>query len=270
LWLWDRTTRTRRLSGVVFRCGGWWRKIRRNDFQKTPSKLPSPVPPCTILAQRRWHRAAIYLASHFQPTGHTIAGPPSSSNRTYHRGLTMAGRPPSLRATTLCCGASIGSQSPACCCDARRRCLWLEVSQSVQAIADRWGVVLQNTAYSVNSQSARISRWPVFDELQGPLFRSLPCAASFRCTLGSMDLARLSNNLSRETRAASARRRLCHQGSLSRRHASTTSRSHRLVYDMVRTQHPVLVATAATMPDIGGISPGSMSPNATTIDRRHL
>ena len=139
----------------------------------------------------------------------------------------------------------------------------LEVFNNLfMSIAEQMGVALQNTAYSVNIKERLDFSCAVFDarrhagrqraahagasRLDGPLGRD------HHPRQHGQDPAR--RRLRRSTRPTTAAR-IC-PTSRSARRCSTSRKKNILFWVASRGHHA----------DVGGISPGSMSPNATTIE----
>ena len=138
----------------------------------------------------------------------------------------------------------------------------LEVFNNLfMSIAEQMGVSLQNTAYSVNIKERLDFSCAVF-AADGTLVANAP---HMPVHLGSMD--RAVETIIRENKGAIApvtstrsmrpttAARICPTSPCARR-CSMTPRENILFWVAIRGHHA----------DVGGISPGSMSPNATTID----
>ena len=131
------------------------------------------------------------------------------------------------------------------------------------AIAEEMGVALQNTASSVNIKERLDFSCAVFDR-DGDLIANAP---HIPVHLGSMGdsirtIIEARGRWPRRPRHA-ARRRLCAQRALSRRHPSARHhRDHAGLRRRATTAPAWYVAARGHHADIGGIAPGSMPPDS--------
>jgi 5-oxoprolinase (ATP-hydrolysing) len=127
------------------------------------------------------------------------------------------------------------------------------------SIAEQMGVTLQNTAYSVNIKERLDFSCAVFDAT-GRSSPTPPHAGASRLhgPLGGIDHPQQPGD--------PPRRRVRDQRALQRRHAP--ARHHDLHPGLRRCGREVLfwVASRGHHADVGGTAPGSMSPNARTIE----
>ena len=146
------------------------------------------------------------------------------------------------------------------------------VNNLFMAIAEEMGVALQNTASSVNIKERLDFSCALFDR-DGRADRQRAAHPGPSRLDGRFDPHRSSRRAARRARAGrardEARRRLCAERALSRRHPS--ARHHRDHAGLRRTDDAApawYVAARGHHADIGGIAPGSMPPDSRTIARR--
>jgi 5-oxoprolinase (ATP-hydrolysing) len=236
----------------------------------TAASVPPPARQAKFYSAGHWHDGAVHLREHLQP-GHRVAGPaiivePHQTVVIEHGWRAEITRKNHLvleRATPLVRQHAIGTDADP---------VMLEVFNNLfMSIAEQMGVALQNTAYSVNIKERLDFSCAVF-AADGTLVANAP---HMPVHLGSMD--RAVETIIRENAGRIA------PGDVYAINAPYNGGTH-LPDITVCTpvfRHPeeraeraskddaqilFWVASRGHHADVGGISPGSMSPNATTID----
>ena len=223
--------------------------------------LPSPDPPHPLLLARQMARGRGLhpRAARARPRRATV--PPSSSSRTRPSWSRTAGAPSITaknhlvleRAVALKRQSAIGTEADP---------VMLEVFNNLfMSIAEQMGVSLQNTAYSVNIKERLDFSCAVF-AADGTLVANAP---HMPVHLGSMD--RAVETIIRENKGRIA------PGDVYAINAPYNGGTHlpditvcTPVFDEAGREILFWVASRGHHADVGGISPGSMSPNATTIE----
>jgi 5-oxoprolinase (ATP-hydrolysing) len=225
----------------------------------TAAPLPAPTQRTRYFSGGAWHDSAVFIRGRLAP-GHTVAGPAiiiephqtvvvedgwrAEITAKNHLVLTRAVQPKRQRA--------IGTEADP---------VMLEVFNNLfMSIAEQMGIALQNTASSVNIKERLDFSCAVFDGT-GSLIANAP---HMPVHLGSMD--RAVETVIRENKGAIA------PGDVYAINAPYNGGTHlpditvcTAVFDAAG-QIQFWVASRGHHADIGGISPGSMSPNATTIE----
>jgi 5-oxoprolinase (ATP-hydrolysing) len=207
-----------------------------------------------------WHEAAIYTRAQLAP-GHKVSGPaivvePHQTIVVEHgwrAEITAKNHLVLARTVALKRQSAIGTQADP---------VMLEIFNNlIMSIAEQMGVALQNTAYSVNIKERLDFSCAVFDGT-GALVANAP---HMPVHLGSMD--RAVETVIRENKGRIA------PGDVYAINAPYNGGTHlpditvcTPVFDDAGARILFWVASRGHHADIGGISPGSMSPNATTID----
>ena len=226
----------------------------------TGDPLPSPTRRTRFYSRGQWHDAAVYTRTSLRPAT-PWPGPPSSSSRIRPSWSRTAGAPRSRPRTTWCSSApSALKRQSAIGTDADP--VMLEVFNNLfMSIAEQMGVSLQNTAYSVNIKERLDFSCAVFDA-DGTLVANAP---HMPVHLGSMD--RAVETIIRENKGRIA------PGDVYAINAPYNGGTHlpditvcTPVFDEAGREILFWVASRGHHADVGGISPGSMSPNATTIE----
>ncbi|HWF96516.1 MAG TPA: hydantoinase B/oxoprolinase family protein [Xanthobacteraceae bacterium] len=223
--------------------------------------LPAPERMTRFYSGGRQHEAAIYTRRQLAP-GHTVAGPAIviEPHQTvvvedgWQAAITPKDHLVLTRVVALNRQSPIGTQADP---------VMLEIFNNlVMAIAEQMGVALQNTAYSVNIKERLDFSCAVFDG-SGALVANAP---HMPVHLGSMD--RAVETVIRENKGAIA------PGDVYAINAPYNGGTHlpditvcTPVFDDAGARILFWVASRGHHADIGGISPGSMSPNATTIEQ---
>jgi len=220
---------------------------------------PAPARPTRFFSSGEWHRAVVYLRETLSP-GHKIRGPaiiiePHQTVVVEHgwqAELTAKDHLVLRRVRKLKRARAIGTHADP---------VMLEVFNNLfMSIAEQMGVALQNTAYSVNIKERLDFSCAVFDG-NGSLVANAP---HMPVHLGSMD--RAVETIIRENKGA------VRPGNAYAINAPYNGGTHLpdiTVCTPVFGGRQILfwVASRGHHADVGGISPGSMSPNATTIEQ---
>ena len=234
-----------------------------SEPERPPAKspLPAPAQSTRFYSGGAWHGAAVFDRAQLAP-GHTVTGPAIiiephqtvvvetgwSAEITPKNHLVLARTVPLKRQT------AIGTEADP---------VMLEVFNNLfMSIAEQMGVSLQNTAYSVNIKERLDFSCAVF-AADGTLVANAP---HMPVHLGSMD--RAVETIIRENLGRIA------PGDVYAINAPYNGGTHlpditvcTPVFDDARQKILFWVASRGHHADVGGISPGSMSPNATTIEQ---
>jgi 5-oxoprolinase (ATP-hydrolysing) len=226
----------------------------------TADPLPSPAHRTRFYSGGAWHDAAIFLRDQLAP-GHRVPGPaiviephqtvvvePGWSAEITAKNHLILSRTVALKRRT-----AIGTEADP---------VMLEVFNNLfMSIAEQMGVSLQNTAYSVNIKERLDFSCAVF-AADGTLVANAP---HMPVHLGSMD--RAVETIIRENQGRIA------PGDVYAINAPYNGGTHlpditvcTPVFDAAQQEILFWVASRGHHADVGGISPGSMSPNATTIE----
>ena len=226
----------------------------------TTDALPAPARRTRFYSNGAWHEAALFTNDQLKP-GHKVAGPAIviephqtvvvedgwQAELDVFRNLILRRVVPRPRAS------AVGTDADP---------VMLEVFNNLfMSIAEQMGVALQNTAYSVNIKERLDFSCAVFDA-DGTLVANAP---HMPVHLGSMD--RAVETIIRENAGNIA------PGDVYAINAPYNGGTHlpditvcTPVFDGEERTILFWVASRGHHADVGGISPGSMSPNATTID----
>ncbi len=228
------------------------RKLKR-------AKLPPPARRTRFFSGGRWHRASVYTRERLVP-GNKVKGPaiiiePHQTvviEHGWQAELTAKNHLVLRRVQKLARRNAIGTKADP---------VMLEVFNNLfMSIAEQMGVALQNTAYSVNIKERLDFSCAVFDG-DGSLVANAP---HMPVHLGSMD--RAVETIIRENKGS------VRPGDVYAINAPYNGGTHLpdiTVCTPVFDGKKILfwVASRGHHADVGGISPGSMSPNATTIEQ---
>jgi 5-oxoprolinase (ATP-hydrolysing) len=223
------------------------------------TKLPAPARRTRFFSNGKWHRAVVFTRETLVP-GQKIKGPaiiiePHQTVVVEHgwqAELTAKDHLVLRRIQKLIRTRAIGTHADP---------VMLEVFNNLfMSIAEQMGVALQNTAYSVNIKERLDFSCAVFDG-NGSLVANAP---HMPVHLGSMD--RAVETIIRENRGKVRR------GDVYVINAPYNGGTHLpdiTICTPVFENRKILfwVASRGHHADVGGISPGSMSPNATTIEQ---
>ena len=232
--------------------------FREKTRKITRAKLPAPARRTRFFSNGKWQRAQVYTRDTLAP-GHKIKGPaiiiePHQTVVVEHgwqAELTAKDHLVLRRVQKLKRTRAIGTHADP---------VMLEVFNNLfMSIAEQMGVALQNTAYSVNIKERLDFSCAVFDGT-GSLVANAP---HMPVHLGSMD--RAVETIIRENKGK------IRPGNVYAINAPYNGGTHLpdiTVCTPVFDGGKILfwVASRGHHADVGGISPGSMSPNATTIE----
>jgi 5-oxoprolinase (ATP-hydrolysing) len=226
----------------------------------THAPLPAPARSTRFYSGGKWHDAAVFIRAQLSP-GHKITGPAiiMEPHQTvvvedgWQAEITAKNHLVLERVVPLSRAHAIGTQADP---------VMLEVFNNLfMSIAEQMGVSLQNTAYSVNIKERLDFSCAVF-AADGTLVANAP---HMPVHLGSMD--RSVETIIRENMGKVA------PGDVYVINAPYNGGTHlpditicTPVFDAAEREILFWVASRGHHADVGGISPGSMSPNATTID----
>jgi 5-oxoprolinase (ATP-hydrolysing) len=226
----------------------------------THAPLPAPARSTRFYSGGEWHDAAVFIRAQLSP-GHKITGPAiiMEPHQTvvvedgWQAAITAKNHLVLERVVPLARAHAIGTQADP---------VMLEVFNNLfMSIAEQMGVSLQNTAYSVNIKERLDFSCAVF-AADGTLVANAP---HMPVHLGSMD--RSVETIIRENMGKVA------PGDVYVINAPYNGGTHlpditicTPVFDAAEREILFWVASRGHHADVGGISPGSMSPNATTIE----
>jgi 5-oxoprolinase (ATP-hydrolysing) len=236
-------------------------KFREPDHLPTQEKLAAPAQRTRFFSSGAWHDAAVFTRDQLKPN-HAVDGPAIliEPHQTivvedgWRASLTTKNHLVLERAVALKRQSAIGTQADP---------VMLEVFNNLfMSIAEQMGVSLQNTAYSVNIKERLDFSCAVFDA-DGTLVANAP---HMPVHLGSMD--RAVESIIRENRGR------IRPDDVYAINAPYNGGTHlpditvcTPVFDDARQEILFWVASRGHHADVGGISPGSMSPNAVTIEQ---
>ena len=248
------------IEAVSVEAVGGGAKFKESAGSRTRKALPEPAKRTRFFSQGEWHDAAVYTREQLKP-GQKVAGaaiiiephqtvvvePGWQAELTAKNHLVLA------RVVPLERTHAIGTEADP---------VMLEVFNNLfMSIAEQMGVSLQNTAYSVNIKERLDFSCAVFSA-EGALVANAP---HMPVHLGSMD--RAVETIIRENEGRIA------PGDVYGINAPYNGGTHlpditvcTPVFDDKKRKILFWVASRGHHADVGGISPGSMSPNATTIE----
>jgi 5-oxoprolinase (ATP-hydrolysing) len=235
-------------------------KFREKTLKVSRAKLPSPARRTKFFSNGKWHRAAVYTREQLRP-GAKVQGPaiviePHQTVVVEHgwrASITAKNHLVLERNVKLTRASAIGTRADP---------VMLEVFNNLfMSIAEQMGVSLQNTAYSVNIKERLDFSCAVFAH-DGSLVANAP---HMPVHLGSMD--RAVETVIRENKGR------IRPGDVYVINAPYNGGTHlpditvcTPAFDDRKKTILFWVAARGHHADVGGISPGSMSPMATTID----
>jgi 5-oxoprolinase (ATP-hydrolysing) len=233
--------------------------FREKTRKTTRAKLPPPARRTRFFSNGKWQRALVYTRDTLAP-GHKVKGPaiiiePHQTvvlEHGWQAVLTAKDHLVLRRVQKLKRTRAIGTHADP---------VMLEVFNNLfMSIAEQMGVALQNTAYSVNIKERLDFSCAVFDA-NGSLVANAP---HMPVHLGSMD--RAVETIIRENKGT------VRPGNVYAINAPYNGGTHLpdiTVCTPAFDGGKILfwVASRGHHADVGGISPGSMSPNATTIEQ---
>jgi len=249
------------IEAVSVEAVGGGARFRERTHKTTRARLPAPTRRARFFSDGRWHRAHVFTRDQLKP-GQIVPGPAIiiEPHQTivvepgWQAALTAHDHLVLTRAKALKRKRAIGTHADP---------VMLEVFNNLfMSIAEQMGVALQNTAYSVNIKERLDFSCAVFDG-DGSLVANAP---HMPVHLGSMD--RAVETIIRENKGAIA------PGDVYAINAPYNGGTHlpditvcTPVFDARRKSILFWVASRGHHADVGGISPGSMSPNATNIEQ---
>ena len=249
------------MEAVSVEAVGGGAKFAEPELPLTSSSLPAPARTTRFYSGGAWHEAAVFVRAQLQP-GHQVGGPgiviePHQTvvvEAGWEAEITARNHLVLARVVPLTRQRAIGTAADP---------VMLEVFNNLfMSIAEQMGVSLQNTAYSVNIKERLDFSCAVFDGT-GSLVANAP---HMPVHLGSMD--RAVETVIRENRGAIA------PGDVFAINAPYNGGTHlpditvcTPVFDDAGARILFWVASRGHHADIGGVSPGSMSPDATTIEQ---
>ena len=245
------------LEAVSVEAVGGGARFKEQSQKTTRSKLPATARRTRFFSGGKWRRASVYTRGKLAP-GHRVAGPAIiiEPHQTvvvedgWQAELTAKNHLVLKRIKKLVRARAVGTRADP---------VMLEVFNNLfMSIAEQMGVALQNTAYSVNIKERLDFSCAVFDG-DGSLVANAP---HMPVHLGSMD--RAVETIIRENKGK------IRPGDVYAINAPYNGGTHLpdiTVCTPVFDGRKILfwVAARGHHADVGGISPGSMSPNATTI-----
>jgi 5-oxoprolinase (ATP-hydrolysing) len=249
------------VEAVSVEAVGGGAKFVEPQLPATHDAVPAPPRRTRFFSHGAWREAAVHLRDQIAP-GHRIDGPALviEPHQTvvvedgWELEVTTKNHLVLRRITELMRTKAIGTEADP---------VLLEVFNNLfMSIAEQMGVALQNTAYSVNIKERLDFSCAVFAH-DGTLVSNAP---HMPVHLGSMD--RAVESIIRENAGRIA------PGDVYAINAPYNGGTHlpditvcTPVFDDLNAKILFWVASRGHHADVGGISPGSMSPNATHIDQ---
>src|SRR6476660_3859757 len=247
------------VEAVSVEATGGGAKFNVKTMKRSRAKLPPPALRTQFFSAGAWHKANVYLREQLKPGsrvgGAAIIIEPHQTvvvEPGWQAELTAKNHLLLTRAKKLKRTHAIGTHADP---------VMLEVFNNLfMSIAEQMGVSLQNTAYSVNIKERLDFSCAVFSH-DGTLVANAP---HMPVHLGSMD--RAVETIIRENKGR------IRPGDVYAINAPYNGGTHlpditvcTPVFDDRKKSILFWVASRGHHADVGGISPGSMSPNATTI-----
>jgi len=249
------------IEAVSVEAVGGGAKFNEKAARRSSAPLPKPAKKTKFFSQGEWHKANVYTRDQLKPgakvKGAAIIIEPHQTivvEPGWQAELTAKNHLVLARIKKLKRAAAIGTHADP---------VMLEVFNNLfMSIAEQMGVSLQNTAYSVNIKERLDFSCAVF-AADGTLVANAP---HMPVHLGSMD--RAVETIIRENKGKIA------PGDVYAINAPYNGGTHlpditvcTPVFDDKKKTILFWVASRGHHADVGGISPGSMSPNATTIEQ---
>ena len=249
------------IEAVSVEAIGGGAKFSEPNLPLSGAPLPQPARKAPFYSAGAWHDAAIFLRTELAP-GHSIRGPAIiiEPHQTvviedgWQAGITARSHLVLERVLELRRAHAVGTDADP---------VMLEIFNNLfMSIAEQMGVALQNTAYSVNIKERLDFSCAIF-AADGTLVANAPHVPVH---LGSMD--RAVETIIRDNAGKIA------PGDVFANNAPYNGGTHlpditvcTPVFDRAEGEILFWVASRGHHADVGGISPGSMSPNATTIEQ---
>src|SRR6266436_612193 len=248
------------VEAVSIEAVGGGAKFTEPVLSRTSAALPSPARRTRFYSRGQWHEAAVFTRGQLSP-GHAIRGPAIiiEPHQTivvedgWRAEITAKNHLVLDRVVPLKRQSAVGTAADP---------VMLEVFNNLfMSIAEQMGVSLQNTAYSVNIKERLDFSCAVF-AADSTLVANAP---HMPVHLGSKD--RAVETIIRENKGRIA------PGDVYVINAPYNGGTHipditvcTPVFDEAGSEMLFWVASRGHHADVGGVSPGSMSPNATTIE----
>jgi 5-oxoprolinase (ATP-hydrolysing) len=248
------------IEAVSVEAVGGGAKFKEKKGKTTRAKLPPPARRTKFFSDGKWHNATVYTRDQLSP-GQKVKGPAIviEPHQTvvvepgWQAAITAKNHLVLTRFVKLRRTSAIGTKADP---------IMLEVFNNLfMSIAEQMGVALQNTAYSVNIKERLDFSCAVFAH-DGTLVANAP---HMPVHLGSMD--RSVETIIRDNAGR------IKPGDVYVINAPYNGGTHlpditvcTPVFDDRKKNILFWVASRGHHADVGGISPGSMSPNATTIE----
>jgi len=258
------TTKQLVIEAVSVEAVGGGAKFTEQKNATTDAPLPAPAQQTRFYSDGKWHAAAVFTRDQLAP-GHQVDGPaiviePHQTvivEPSWRAKITAKNHLVLERVVPLMREHSIGTQADP---------VMLEIFNNLfMSIAEQMGVSLQNTAYSVNIKERLDFSCAVFAH-DGTLVANAP---HMPVHLGSMD--RSVETVIRDNAGKIA------PGDVYAINAPYNGGTHlpditvcTPVFDGEGNEILFWVASRGHHADVGGISPGSMSPNATNIEQEGI
>jgi 5-oxoprolinase (ATP-hydrolysing) len=252
------------VEAVSVEAVGGGAKFSEPVFTAPSAPLPAPARTTRFYSGGRWHDGAVYTRDQLSP-GHKVKGPAIiiEPHQTivvedgWQAEITTKNHLVLERVVALKRQSAIGTEADP---------IMLEIFNNLfMSIAEQMGVSLQNTAYSVNIKERLDFSCAVF-AADSTLVANAP---HMPVHLGSMD--RAVESIIRENKGGIA------PGDVYVINAPYNGGTHlpditvcTPVFDAAQRDILFWVASRGHHADVGGISPGSMSPNATTIEEEGI
>ncbi|MET0866764.1 MAG: hydantoinase B/oxoprolinase family protein, partial [Pseudorhodoplanes sp.] len=248
------------LEAVSVEAIGGGAKFRERKLKTTRSKLPSPARRARFFSNGEWHKVQVYTRDQLSP-GNVVKGP-AIVIEPHQTIVVEAGWQAALTAKNHLVLTRFRKLKRISAIGTRADPVMLEVFNNLfMSIAEQMGVALQNTAYSVNIKERLDFSCAVFSG-DGALVANAP---HMPVHLGSMD--RAVETIIRENTGK------IRPGDVYAINAPYNGGTHlpditvcTPVFDGAKRKILFWVASRGHHADVGGISPGSMSPNATNIE----
>ena len=248
------------IEAVSVEAVGGGARFKEQKLKTTRAQLPAPARRTKFFSAGRWHNATVYTRDQLSP-GHKVKGPaiviePHQTvvvEAGWQAAITAKNHLVLTRVVKLKRLSAIGTKADP---------IMLEVFNNLfMSIAEQMGVALQNTAYSVNIKERLDFSCAVFSQ-DGTLVANAP---HMPVHLGSMD--RSVETIIRDNKGR------IKPGDVYVINAPYNGGTHlpditvcTPVFDDRKKSILFWVASRGHHADVGGISPGSMSPNAVTIE----
>jgi 5-oxoprolinase (ATP-hydrolysing) len=247
------------IEAVSVEAVGGGARFRERARKITRAPLPAPMRRARVFSDGKWQRARVYVREELAP-GHRIKGP-AIIIEPHQTVVVERGWLAELTAKNHLLLRRIVKRARPRAVGTRADPVMLEVFNNLfMSIAEQMGVALQNTAYSVNIKERLDFSCAVFDG-EGSLVANAP---HMPVHLGSMD--RAVETIIRQNKGN------IRPGDVYAINAPYNGGTHLpdiTVCTPVFQGKRILfwVASRGHHADVGGISPGSMSPNATGIEQ---